>query len=227
MSYDFERDSSQRITRSAYISSVRDNFTMSAWIKCESIPGNMCIIANGYAVPTGEGYQLAVVGASSKLRWDAAYVGSVDSTDTLSTGVWYHVAAVRNSGTTTIYINGVSKGTTTSTPNALTANSKTSIGALQTTGSGWIDHFDGLIAEVAMWDTPQNSTVISALAAGAQPSLYPTNLLYYKNLINNPTGDYVDTGGSWTVTGATYNTTHPFNYVKDVLGGGLISTPRA
>lgn len=227
MSYDFERDSSQRITRSAYITSAVDNFTMSAWIKCESISGNMNIFANGFAIPTGEGYQLQVLAASSKLRWDAHYVGSVDSTSTLSTGTWYHVAAVRNSGTTTIYINGSSNGTSTATPNALTANSKTSIGALATTGSGWIDHFDGLIAEVAFWNTPQNTTVISALAAGAQASLYPTNLLFYKNLINNPTGDYVDTGGTWTVTGATYNTTHPFNYVKDILGSGIIATPRS
>jgi len=226
MSYDFERDSSQRITRSAYITSARDNFTMSAWIKCESIAGNMCIVANGYAIPTGEGYQLQVLGASSKLRWDAAYVGSVDSTATFSTGTWYHVACVRNSGTTTIYINGASQGTSTSTPNALTGNSKTSIGALATTGSGWIDHFDGLIAEVAFWNTPQDTTVVSALAAGALPSAYPTNLLFYKNLIVSPTTDALDTGGTWTVTGASYSSDHPILYPKDLISSGFIPYKR-
>lgn len=151
MARDFERSSSQRITRSSYISSIVDNFSMAAWIKVESISGNMCIMANGYAVPVGEGYQMAIVGASSKLRWDAHYVGAVDSSDTISIGVWTHVAAVRSSGTTTVYINGVSKGTGTSTPNALTSASKTSIGALASDASNWIDHFDGIIAETAFW----------------------------------------------------------------------------
>lgn len=226
MSYDFERDSSQRITRSAYISSAVDNFTMSAWIKCESIAGNMNIFANGFAVPTGEGYQLQVVGATSKIRWDAHYVGSVDSSVTISTGTWYHIAAVRSSGTTTIYINGTDRGTTTATPNALTANSKTSIGALASNGGTWIDHFDGLIAEVGFWNTPQNTTVISALAAGALPSAYPTNLLFYKNLIVNPTTDAIDTGGTWTVTGASYNSDHPVLYPKDLIGSGFIPFKR-
>lgn len=226
MSYDFERDSSRRITRSAYITSAVDNFTMSAWIKCESISGNMNIVANGFAVPTGEGYQIQVLGASSKIRFDAHYVGAVDSSDSISTGTWYHIAAVRNSGTATVYINGVSKGTGTPTPNALTGNSKTSIGALASNGGTWIDHFDGLIAEVGMWNTPQSSTVITALAGGALPSAYPTNLLFYKNLIVNPTTDAIDTGGTWTNTSTTYNSDHPVLYPKDIISSGFIPHKR-
>lgn len=201
MARDFERGSSERVTRSAYITSAVDNFSMVAWVKCESIAGNMSVVSNGFAVPYGQGYQLAVLG-TGKVRWDAHYVGSVDSSTTLSAGTWYHLAAVRNSGTTTLYINGSSEGTTATTPNALTSVSKTAIGALASDSSSWIDHFDGLIQNVAMYSRALSAGEVYSLSRGMTPAYCNRGLLFYKPLWGTtPEVELVDSSGSWTLTG--------------------------
>src|SRR5205807_2590144 len=60
----------------------------------------------------------------------------------LSTGTWYHVAVTRASGSTTLYLDGVSKAASSSTP-VSPAGKKKGIGAdAQNSGSffnGWID----------------------------------------------------------------------------------------
>jgi len=64
------------------------------------------IVGGGGAGGTSNDLQLNYFGNSTLIT--ASSVNSID--------VWMHVAAVRSSGTTTLYVNGVSKGTTATNP---------------------------------------------------------------------------------------------------------------
>jgi hypothetical protein len=69
----------------------------------------------------------------------------ITSTNSVATNTWHHIALVRSSGVTTIWINGVSNGTTSTNNNLTSANSyPLYIGnhpALTATWSGYIDDF--------------------------------------------------------------------------------------
>jgi len=63
------------------------------------------------------------------------------------TNVWTHLALVRNSGITTLYVNGVACGTNSAAPNA--PNGLFALGSSPTALSG--EFFDGLIDEVQVF----------------------------------------------------------------------------
>jgi hypothetical protein len=69
----------------------------------------------------------------------------ITSTNSVATNTWHHIAVVRSSGVTTIWINGVSNGTTSTNNNLTSPNSYPFyIGnhpALTATWSGYIDDF--------------------------------------------------------------------------------------
>lgn len=71
-----------------------------------SNPEVTLLIGGGGAGGSSNDLQLNYLGSSTLIT--ASSVNSV--------GVWAHVAVVRSSGTTTLYVNGVSKGTTTTNP---------------------------------------------------------------------------------------------------------------
>lgn len=72
----------------------------------------------------------AAVAGILRFRWDAEDtnkfslqgVFEIVASTTHSLNTWYHVAAVRNSGTVTLYIDGVSVGSTSNSSNFGTAN---------------------------------------------------------------------------------------------------------
>lgn len=210
MARDFERSSSEYIDRADIITAAVDNFTMSAWINIESLPGaTMNILSNGLSGGFGEGYQLQVT-IAGKLRLDFAYVANALGATTLSTATLYHVLGVRRSGTAYVYLNGAQEGTTTtSTPFTPGGSSSTTIGARQNEGTSITGFFDGLIAEAAMWDRALSDAEIAALAKGFSPKFFPKNLLFYKPLIRD-IADQKDSG-TWTSSG-TVAADHPRIY---------------
>ncbi len=54
---------------------------------------------------------------TGKIAILGAGFGTLTQSDTLSSGVWHHLAFVRNSGNTTLFVNGTSKATSTSSAN--------------------------------------------------------------------------------------------------------------
>jgi hypothetical protein len=86
------------------------NFTLETWINLSSFNGagyttifSMDPNACYWSIKTST--LVAINLAGTELTW---------STSTIATGVWYHMAAVRSGTTITLYINGVSQGTVTS-----------------------------------------------------------------------------------------------------------------
>lgn len=89
-----------------------------------------------------------------------------------STGVWYSVCVVGVSGTSwTYYVDGVSKGTGTSTAPASTTG-KTTIG--KRTYSGFNDFYAGDAADVAMWSAALDAAEVAALVAYSPALIRPT-----------------------------------------------------
>jgi len=84
------------------------NFTIEFWFYPANASGNVEL---WYALKNGS--CAVTYNTSKKFLIDVPFVGiQVTSTNTFEPNNWYHVAAVRNGATTTLYVNGVSEGTT-------------------------------------------------------------------------------------------------------------------
>ena len=146
---DCGNDSSLRIT---------GNMTLEAWIKPMTFPPWMAIVSSG-DTSTDKGYAyLFGIDASGHLMFGAnrGADGYKISDDTLTTGIFSHVAAVFNPSADLVffYINGVDTGSSGITDNPV-SNSicPITIGARIDDGCGnLIWFFNGTIDEVAIWN---------------------------------------------------------------------------
>jgi hypothetical protein len=103
------------------------DFTIEWWQYWNSISGFQTIYSNNYVssnnilIQTGDGtgkYRIFMNDSNPTLT----------ETDAASTGQWYHYAVVRNGSTLTIYRNGVSNGSTTSSASVGVSTAITEIG---------------------------------------------------------------------------------------------------
>lgn len=153
LSVEFSSASTSGFHMGSAISTVVDNFGVEAWVNTTSTSGVATIAYNGN--PGNNGWGLYRIGSN----WSALLGGvsqAVTSPVTLNT--WTHLAMVRSSGTTRLYVNGTPViTTTTQIPNP--ANFDFGIGALGT------EYFNGRI----------DQTRVFTFAAGA---FSPSDLLY-------------------------------------------------
>lgn len=120
-----------------------DNFGVEAWVKTLSATGSHCIVYNGQTSSNGWGlYQIG--GTAQVLYGGNVIFGS----GPLPIGVWTHVALVKDSGVSRLYVNGSVVATSAAVPNVPGA-AGFSIGA--TGQGGTIENFDGLIDEVRVF----------------------------------------------------------------------------
>jgi len=118
------------------------NFTIECWFNANSFAAPFGL-ASRYAVSgTASGWLLQVRSATSIrfLRGNDLYFDSTVST--MSTGTWYHVAAVRNGSTITVYLNGTQVGQATGVANFTDAATTLQIGRTHTVTddlNGYID----------------------------------------------------------------------------------------
>lgn len=103
------------------------DFTIECWFNANSFAAPFGLISR-YAVTAGVsayGWLIQVRSSTSirLLRGNDLYFDSTVST--MSTGTWYHVAAVRNGSTFTLYLNGTQVGQATGVSNFTDASSTT------------------------------------------------------------------------------------------------------
>jgi hypothetical protein len=110
------------------------DFTIEFWIYLNSLSGNPTPIDKAYTGSgvSGVGYLLQY--SSSALKFYGGITLTSSTTDT--TSVWIHYALVRNSGTTTLYRNGVSVASGSDNTN-YTYNTSLGIGANILAGAGF------------------------------------------------------------------------------------------
>ena len=92
-----------------------NNFTVEMWIYPTSISAGADTILIEMR-SSNNGKPVYAIHLQSALGFDMANLSYFStSTGVITTNSWQHIAYVRNSGTTTIYVNGVSKGSTSDT----------------------------------------------------------------------------------------------------------------
>lgn len=97
----------------AVISTVTDNFGIEAWVRSNGrTVGNAAIAYNGNS--SNSGYGLYRIGEN----WAGLFGGVQIFGSAAPVGTqWTHLALVRAGGVSTLYVNGVARGTTTAAPN--------------------------------------------------------------------------------------------------------------
>lgn len=125
------------------------NFTVEAWIYVTGGSGadREIFCMNQGAYPSGYEWALAL-NSSNKVMFNflgSSFVNMVGTT-TIALNTWYHVAAVRNGSTVTLYVNGVAE-TTAAAQTIQTTGSAITIGRdLENVGGGRF--FTGYISDV-------------------------------------------------------------------------------
>jgi hypothetical protein len=141
----------------APLSAVTDNFGIEAWVRPNSVAGNSVIAYNGNTSTSGGG--IFRLGSAYGVLYGGNVLATVSNSVTLNQ--WTHLAVVRSAGTTTIYKNGVSIGTTPTGPNVPAGGF--SIGINPTAAS---EFFSGEIDEVRMFTFAAGQFATSDLLTG-------------------------------------------------------------
>jgi len=206
---------------------LTSNFSLSAWVKGDSfdtVNGSFILAKRDYASPSAQNFQLVIFASSTAgnvyINTDSSQ-NPIASTSQISTGSWFNIVVTVNPGTEAkIYING-SLDKTTSIPAVQKADTPLSIGGWTNNSSGFAGGFDGLIDEVAIFDSLLTATDVTAIYNSGVPNDIGTNGL---NL--NPVGwwrmgdndggtgttitDQGSGGNNGTLTnGPTFSTTVP------------------
>ena len=86
------------------------NFTMEGWVYFSAFSSGSANIFSLIAASSSTGFQVYVNSAGFGVRSNIATI--ITTSGSPKVGQWYHIALVRNSGTITLYSNGVSIGST-------------------------------------------------------------------------------------------------------------------
>lgn len=142
------------------------DFTYELWVKSAGYVSGNYLVSKGRDGSTTAGYALFVPGVSGSagglgIRVSTSTVLSTATNDVLSTGAWHHAVATRVGTTFTLYVDGASVATTTSssTPQA---TAKPLLVGIQQTEFGFQGGLAGSVDEVAVYNTGLSSTRVSA-----------------------------------------------------------------
>jgi hypothetical protein len=200
MAYDFEESSGQRISYTPN-ADYTSKLAVAAWVNFEALSGShqMHIVSKGKSdAGNDRNFSMKYTPAGGgivRLAWTSS-VGTFveyDNTHSPSTAAWQlwyaEVDWSTNPDTALLWIAGVSKALTRSaggdnTTPTTGATQRLSIGAEHATADN-DNNFDGLIAEVALWNTLGGATRMNMLNAGFSPAFFKDGLVEYIPLIRS------------------------------------------
>ena len=146
------------------------NFTIEFWIYVNAAPVSSALIYDPRPASTQGVYTLLYLNSDRTMRF---WVSSADriTSSTLTLNTWYHVALVKNSSVTTMYLNGAVTGSTYSDTNSYLA-SATNIGAGYAGGASITNFFTGYLSNLRV--IKGTSVYTSAFTPVREP-LIPTS----------------------------------------------------
>jgi len=153
--WDFERDNGELLDEGDAIFGGTLNISVSAWLKPESFnpvgSANYTIFSeDSGSVANKDGWlQVSDAGAIS---WQIEGVGLLTSpAAVVPNGGWSHVAAVRDAGLSSLYVNGAEVATL-AVPATITSDSVNDLmlGAIEDSDAS--DSWDGLLDDVGFWE---------------------------------------------------------------------------
>lgn len=129
-----------------------NSYTMEAWVNCVAGETNQTIVSFKNTTPD---VGIVFRAADCKLQlgeWDGENWSAVTSTSSINTGVWTHVACVRENTNATLFINGVQDGQATDFI-VRAASLNTNQINFGNSKSGATEFFSGAIDEVRVWSS--------------------------------------------------------------------------
>ena len=157
------------VTQSSAIN-ISGDITLSAWVKRTKTSSYNAIYTKR-EVGGSMNYQLTINNSNGQLGLGHSGGSWVyNTTTTLSTNTWYHVAVTVSSGTAQFYINGVAEDSFT----GVTITATTQDLAIGST-IGY-NYFGGNIDEAALWDCALSGPDITKIYNGTAPNGKPTDL---------------------------------------------------
>lgn len=197
---------------SSYVSAsnfgIDGDVTQCAWIYPTTVAGDQGIVSKVYGSTSGS--RNGKIGISSGyiqyyLRNTTGGSVTISSTDPITANQAYHVCAVTNGLTGSLYINGVLNETGTVIGNLDTGVSDFEVGA-KDSGSGTPEYFNGYIDEVKVFNVSLNSSQISSVYTKSPYTVIAddtsSSSLYLSSLTD---GDYNITFVSANNYGVSYN----------------------
>lgn len=178
--------------------SISGAMSITAWINPDSLPGSAYPMFVSKRASSGHAYQFYT--NSNKLLYNNGSSPIPESSGTISTGVWTHVAVTFDgAGGVTFYINGSSAGTGTAATTNPTNTQAVYLGAAH---NG--NFFDGKMDEVAIFNSELTASEIYRIYNN---KAYPEMVSFWRF-----EDDVTDSVGSndGTNNGATFTTTKPY-----------------
>jgi hypothetical protein len=173
LSMAFNGTTDEYMNSSGVASTLTDNFGIEAWVKSDgNTTGNGGIAYNGNTSSAGWG--IYRFGGSYGLLYGGNIAANVSPIST----AWTELALVRDSGTTTFYVNGVARFTTTTGPNPPAGGM--GIGGNPLVSGGEL--FGGEIDEVRIFSFAPGAFAVGDLNLPPPPPLVPAPALSLRSL---------------------------------------------
>ena len=122
------------------------NFTIEFWIYATAAPVSSALIYDNRPASTQGVYTLLYLNSDRTMRFWVSSADRITST-ALTLNTWYHIALVKNSNVTTMYLNGTATGLTYSDTNNYLA-SATNIAAGYAAGASITNFFTGYLSNL-------------------------------------------------------------------------------
>jgi hypothetical protein len=163
-------------------SAATDNFSLGIWAKLTTMtPGGVyALISNGIddAVSNFNGFSIQVFQQQFRLSFNGI-IGIDTHITPPPVNTWFHIAAVRISGTMRLYINGANTGfTTTQAPKPPTGFTSVG-GTANATGTTFAKNFIGRLSGAFLYERALSGAEIAAIYAGQQIS-QTANVLWWQ-----------------------------------------------
>jgi len=188
-----------------------EDFSISAWINVSSFQNDACVISKWGSTSTDQSYFFGFNGSADNTKLivyekSGSTTHVINSTSTtITTGNWFHVAYVRNSTQTIIYINGVAE-TFSNTNTINSGNSQPIIVGRQDGYPG--TSFNGKIDQMRLFNKALSSSEVTTLYQETSASATKSTTDIFDDdsgvALYELEGNANDTGGSFgsLVTGS-------------------------
>jgi concanavalin A-like lectin/glucanase superfamily protein len=201
--------------------------TVAAWIKTNSVSTEQGIATKWGAVGANQQYELEL-SATGKVSFgvvNATPLGTiVTGATTVALGAWQHAAGRQTATDVFVYLNGVQDGTSATDRSIQNTATDLLIGKFVTGVA-----FNGLIAELGIWNIDLTPAEIAQLASGVSPALVqPGNLRGYWPLcgVGSPEPD-LKSGNQAAISGTVPAGAHaPGSFPCETAGVGKAGWPR-
>ena len=191
------------------------DFTIEAWVYSTSYSNNPYILdlRAGGGSPTSQPAPLIYIDSSNNINYYVNGSAQISTSYSSYQNKWTHISVVKNSGTTTLFLDGVSKGTYSDSVNYNQSNSQAIIGMRSGYNSqslnGYISNLR-IVKGSAVYTsnfTPPNTplTAINNTVYLIASNIVPTQVTSGSYYIGSTSNSYVDTSTSTDFTLGTNN----------------------